>query len=72
MIPGDDEQKNLFNQFLPTLRRLWELQSRFRPGKPYVEKLAKATKRPHFIRKAERRRKNKAARLARRKNRRAK
>jgi hypothetical protein len=72
MKPSDDEQKNLFKEFMPTLKRLWELQARFRPGKPYVEKPAKATKRPHSIRKAERRRKNKAARVARRQNRRAK
>lgn len=67
MNPDPEQKKSLFN-FQPLFDRLRELQQRFRPGAPYIEKPAKATKRPHSIRKAERRRKNKAARLARRHN----
>lgn len=74
MTPDQDEKssKNLWSSFGPLFNRLRELQQRFRPGKPYEQKPAKATKRPHHIRKAERRRQNKAARLARRHNRRGK
>jgi hypothetical protein len=73
---NDDKNKtvrDLAAGFGPTLERLRELQRRFRPGRPFEWKQdPKRTKRPMAIRKAERRRKNKAARRARRHNRRAK
>jgi hypothetical protein len=72
MSTPDKKQENFVGKFAPLFDRLRELQQRFRPGHPYVEKSARKTKRPHSHRKAEARRKNKAARIARRKNRRQK
>lgn len=65
-------ERDLGAAFRPLIGKLVELQRRFRPGAPYEQKPAKGSRRPHHIRKAERRRKNKAARIARRNNRRHK
>lgn len=65
-------EKNLFDSFRKQFERLRELRIRFRPGRPYEWKRDHYTKRPMAKRKAERRRKNRAARKARRNNRRPK
>jgi len=61
--------RDLLDSFRPMFVRLRSELQRFRPGRPYEQKPAKATKRPHSLRKAERRRKNKVARASRRRNR---
>jgi hypothetical protein len=68
----EEPKKDFFHSFAPLFKRLNELQHRFRPGHPYWWKHDHYTKRPMAARKAERRRKTKAARKARRLNRRAK
>jgi hypothetical protein len=70
MKQKDDQDKNLVQGFIQQFRRLSELRSRFRPGRPFEWKQHHYTKRPMAQRKAEHRRKNKAARIARRRNRR--
>lgn len=67
-----EPQKSFFDSFAPMFNRLKELHRRFRPGEPYRWKEDHYTKRPMAARKAERRRKTKAARKARRLNRRSK
>lgn len=66
--PGDILSKS----FEPLFNRLRELQTRFRPGEPFRWKEHHYTKRSMAARKADRRRKSKAARIARRQNRRVK
>lgn len=67
-----EPRKSFFNSFAPLFKQLQTLQKRFRPGHPFWWKYDHYTKRPMAARKAERRRKTKAARKARRLNRRAK
>jgi hypothetical protein len=67
-----EPRKSFFNSFAPLFKRLQELQHRFRPGAPYHWKKHSYTKRPLAACKAQRRRETKAARKARRLNRRQK
>lgn len=72
MSEPTDPQKDLGGKFAPLFNALRTMQQRFRPGRPYIPKDHHYTQRPPALRKAVSRRRNKAARLARRHNRRPK
>lgn len=66
----DLSKKNLAGTFGPLLDRLREVNQRFRPGRPFEWPEHAYMVRPLAMRKADRRRVNKAAKQARKNNRR--